>query len=286
MEQQGKYYNPKYPETSNEWTKKWDKSWLLRKDIFFLKYASEEMRKNVYKNRLYKLILSLFVFYTVSYYFLNDYLNIVTIIISLMIFVRYNNILYLVLNFFLCFVVPYGLISNVVFSGSESDFLIGVLLSLILLTYGIFYMIYFVSLLSLKKIDIQFFDKVYKLFINENFKSELKDSIKKVYLKKKILKFLFEKFMFKSNLDIISLDSVILSCDKKYSIWVSEVIRLSYLYHCIYLVKGNEFFEGNVLIFPKIRLCYVFIISLLTQVLLVSLSAGFILGIFYNIFFK
>lgn len=286
MEQQGKYYNPKYPNTSNDWTRKWDKSWLLRKDIFFLKYASEEMRRNIYKNRLYKLILSLFVFYTVSYSFLNDYLNIVTIIISLTIFVRYNNILYFVLNIFICFVIPYGLLNNVVFSGSESDFLIGVLLSLILLTYGIFYMIYFVSLLSLKKVDIQFFDKVYKLCINENFKSELADSIKKTYLKKRILKFLFEKFMFKINLDIISLDSVILSCDKKYSIWVSEVIRLSYLYHCTYLVKGNEFFDGNVLIFPKTRLCYAFIISLLTQILLVSLSAGFILGIFYNIFFK
>ena len=57
---QGKFYNSEYPETSNEWTRKWDKSWLLAKDKYLLNFGSEKERKDSYRHRMFRVFVLLF----------------------------------------------------------------------------------------------------------------------------------------------------------------------------------------------------------------------------------
>lgn len=248
MEQQGKYYNPEYPETSNEWTRKWDKSWLLRKDEFLLKYATEEQRIMSFKTFRNRFILGFFVFFLILYsqqytYGLELKVIIPIQIILAILFIRFPNILYLILSMIICLFLPMYLISN----SYDQELIYKVLLllsAIILLMYGVIYLLYFCFLFftQIDSLFCDFFEKI--LNERDNF---LVEKFQKKISGNKILVFVFRKLICDGTINImVANNPVYVQNNRLANSFIDNISRVPFLYSWLFILNKDSFSKERI----------------------------------------
>lgn len=177
MKEQGKYYNPNYPDTSNEWTRKWDKSWLLNKDMYLLYRGTEQERKSTYKIRMmYRLVLTVIpIFIVVAVIFMAIKKSLLSghiaftlkdigwtsfLIGFIFLIFKWGDKI-LLLTAICLFAIPiYLWLKNPTLTGM-------IIVYLISLSQSVIYVIYLYNLFSLKKFDEFYFCSTYDKLLKE-----------------------------------------------------------------------------------------------------------------------
>lgn len=159
MAEYDKYYNPEYPETSNEWTRKWDKSWLLSKDKYLLNFGNEKERKDSYRYRMFRVFVLLFLPQIAL--LLPFGLNIYTVLISILGYVigcRLYFLLVSIFNILLFIVLPIYVFLHL----GEQIHYFWSFFAYFFLIQGICFVIYAFYKVYLKEFDTIYFRDLYK----------------------------------------------------------------------------------------------------------------------------
>ncbi|AJI53747.1 hypothetical protein [Francisella philomiragia] len=296
MEQQGKYYNPKYPDTSNDWTRNWEKSWLLRKDKYLLGYASEKERKTVIKVEKYTLFFFAFAMLGILSFFSKENIMYIgdifasnplpywlDICLFLFILIRFTWIYYFIMSM-LCFIM-FPIYSLIFFDYTINNSYVPFLFYIFLLIQGFNYIVYYFNRVYLRQFDDVIFDDVAKLYINSNLEKDLKEAFITKISKNKIMIYLFDMRPLSSLLYFFRL-----SVSSVNNILIQTFSRFSAEYNWLYFLKKDMvdklLSDKNVRkpVFSKL-ICFVMLFSSLLStivlfVLFVFTVKGYILRVF------
>ncbi|MBK2110119.1 hypothetical protein [Francisella tularensis] len=277
MEQKGKYYNPKYPDTSNDWTRNWEKSWLLNKDMYLMHRATEDERKRIYKIRMmYRVVLTLplililfFSFYKSYEYFVNyQAIKIkflifdVCLLLTIALIFKWGDKI-LLLSAICLFAIPiYLWLKNPTLTGM-------IIVYLISLSQSAIYVIYLYNLFSLRKFDEFYFCSIYDKLLNE--KND--ESIVTKENTPNLIKRLGYGFSLVGIADVIASSYYALASrivisktqNQLTSIFKIKFFRMSVMYPVLYKYKSKWFESSNDITKPKLFLSNIcMIISLIS----------------------
>lgn len=247
MEQQGKYYNEKYPDTSNEWTRNWDKSWLLAKDKYLLNFGSEKERKDSYRHRMFRIFVMLFI---PQILLLLPYgLNIYTMMISILGYIigcRLYFLLISVFNILLFIVLPIYVFLHL---GEQIHYFLS-FFAYFFLVQGSCFVIYTFYKFYLKEFDDRFFSNIYKKLLNSENQGDkfinLNTGVDTKYTRlKKAIIILFSKMYIDIGAGFVFIR---LYKIKKNNFLIElfkiEYFRLVFVYGWLYLFRRDIFIES------------------------------------------
>ncbi|MFC4891986.1 hypothetical protein ACFPDQ_02855 [Pseudofrancisella aestuarii] len=266
-----KYFNPKYPNASPYWTRKWDRKWLLNKDFYLLNHISEKSRKTTYRYEIYiRIIIAIATFGALAYLDNSKLINIsalfkynhssgslLFIIIFLIILIRFTWVFYLILTIVLFTIFPIKGLYSTSFNFSYTiESCLYIIFCLFLLAQGISYYIYFFNKLYLRKFDDYFIKNIAPEYNSKEMSEELNKAFKVKFSDNRILYFLFSSFC------LYSYDLPV-SMAKAHDAPTHSIgfHRLCYFYSWAYYLKPEWFYNMPKCNKPIKVFCYISFIT-------------------------